>query len=78
MTDDEIRKIVREAVYETLSGLGMAAHEQHEVQADFLYIRKMRKGSEAMGRTIRTSTIAILVPAFLYMMWEAFKSELWR
>jgi len=75
MTDDDIRRIVREAVYETLSGLGMAAHEQHEVQADFLYIRKMRKGSEMMSRTIRTTSITVLVPTFAYLIWEAIKNS---
>ena len=67
MTEDDIRRIVREAVYETLSGLGMATSEQHELQADFLFIRKMRKGSEAMA------VITVLVPAFLYMVWQAVK-----
>jgi hypothetical protein len=78
MTDDEIRQIVREAVYETLSGLGMAAHEQHEVQADFLYIRRMRKGSEAISGSIKTTLITVLIPSFLYVIWEALKSELWK
>ena len=73
MTDDDIRRIVREAVYETLSGLGMAAHEQHEVQADFLYIRRMRKGSEAIGSTMRTAFITALVPTSLYLIWEIIK-----
>jgi len=78
MTDDEIRQIVREAVYETLSGLGMAEHEQHEVQADFLYIRRMRKGSEAISGSIKTTLITVLIPSFLYVIWEALKSELWK
>ena len=78
MNDDEIRKIVREAVYETLSGLGVEAHQQHEVQADFLYVRKMRKGSEALGRNIRTTAITCLIPAMIYMFWESIKQAVGR
>ena len=75
MTDDDIRRVVREAVHETLSGLGMAAHEQHEVQADFHYIRKMRKGAEAMSRNIRKAMITAIIPTILYILWQAIKGE---
>lgn len=78
MTDDDIRHIVREAVYETLSGLGMAAHEQQELQADFIYIRKMRKASEALGGNIRASIITVLIPTTLYILWQAVKGEVWK
>lgn len=76
MNDDEIRRIVREAVYETLSGLGMDAARQHEVQADFLYVRKMRKGSEALSRNIRATSITFLIPTVLYMLWESIRQSL--
>lgn len=78
MTDEDIRRIVREAVFETLSGLGVDVHGQHEVQADFLYIRKMRKGSEAMGRTIRTTSITAIIPTIIYIFWESIKQAIWR
>jgi hypothetical protein len=78
MTDEDIRRVVREAVHETLSGLGMAAHEQHELQADFLYIRKMRKGSEATGRNIRNTAITVIIPTVIYILWQAIKGEIWR
>lgn len=78
MTDEDIRQIVREAVLETLSGLGVDVHGQHEVQADFLYVRKMRKGSEAMSRTIRNTAITAMIPTILYLFWESIKQALWR
>ncbi len=78
MTEEDIRRIVREAVFETLSGLGMATNEQQEVQADFIYMRKMRKGSEAMGRTIRTTAITAIVPTFIYLIWQAVKEAVGR
>lgn len=76
MQSDEIRMIVKEAVHETLSGLGVSASEPLEVQADFIYIRKMRKGSEFMARRVKGSVIAVVVPSFLYLLWEAVKTSL--
>lgn len=78
MDEDYIKRVVREAVYETLSGLGIEARQQLEVQADFLYIRKIRKGSEALSRNIRTSAITFLIPVLLYMLWESFRQVLGR
>ena len=78
MTDDDMRRIVREAIFEVLSGLGIEAQQQHEVQADFLYVRKIRKGSEAMGRTIRNSAITVLIPTMVYMIWNSIKNTMGR
>lgn len=78
MNDEDIRRIVHEAVYETLQGLGIDASRQHEVQADFLYVRKMRKGSEALSRNIGATSITFLIPALLYMLWESIRQALWR
>ncbi len=78
MNDEDIRKIVREAVYETLGGLGVDSTSQHEVQADFIYVRKMRKGSEAMSRNIRATAITFCIPTVLYMFWESIKQAVGR
>lgn len=78
MKQNEIKAIVCEAVHETLSGLGISSHEPQEMQADFLYIRKVRKGGEFMSRTIRTSLITITIPTFLYAIWESLKNIVGR
>ncbi len=78
MTEEDLRRIIHQAVQETLNGLGIDTSEKREMQADFIYIRKIRKGAEALGRTIGATTIAILVPSFLYMLWETVKSAIWR
>jgi hypothetical protein len=78
MTEDDIRNIVRETVYETLSGLGMAAHEQQELQADFIYVRKIRKSSEALSGNVRASIITVFIPTILYVLWQAVKGEVWK
>lgn len=53
MQEKEIRRIVREAVCETLSGLGFTTSEPHELQADLLHIRRIRTGSEYISRKVK-------------------------
>jgi len=76
MHPDEIKDIVREAVYETLHGLGISANEPHEMQADFLYMRKMRKGSDLMADRIKASIITVTIPTALYVFWDSIKQML--
>jgi len=79
MEEDIIKKIVhettKEAVHETLKGLGFDTKSPHEVQSDLLYLRKVRKGSEFISLRVKASTIALLVPTILYIMWEAIKQS---
>ena len=72
----ETKKIVREAVHETLNGLGITTHSPQEMQADFIYIRKMRKGAEMVTQKIKASIITVTIPTVLYIAWESFKELL--
>lgn len=74
MKSDEIRMIVKEAVHETLSGLGLNIGSPQEMQADFVYIRRMRKGSEFMSRRIKASVITVAIPTFLYLLWDTIRN----
>jgi hypothetical protein len=76
MKEEEIRSIVRQTVQETISGLGMNVTDPHELQADFAYIRNMRKGSEYLTKRIKLTAISVVIPSFLYLAWEAFKGAL--
>jgi hypothetical protein len=76
MKNEDIKNIIREAVHETLSGLGIAANEPQEMQADFLYVRKMRKGAEFMSNKIRASIITVTIPTIIYMAWESLRQML--
>lgn len=69
-------EIIEKTVRETLAGLGFNAEDMHEMQADFLYLRRMRKGSEEMAGWIRRSVIFVTIPALLFVMWEAVKQAL--
>ncbi len=78
MEQKDIRKVVKEAVHETLSGLGIGAHEPQEMQADFIYMRKMRKGAEFMSKKVRASFITVTIPTLLYLFWETIKESINR
>ncbi|MBN8530391.1 MAG: hypothetical protein J0L97_00815 [Alphaproteobacteria bacterium] len=73
VSSEEIRRLVREAVLETLSNLGFDTREMQEVQADMLHLRRVRKGSEEMLRGVRASAAAVMVSTGLYLLWVAVK-----
>ncbi len=76
----EIQRIIhetaRESVRETLRSAGMNMDDLHETQADMLYLRKIRKGSEFIGLRIRGTIIAAMIPTLLYLLWEVVKTGL--
>lgn len=74
--DQEIKRIVREAVFETLIGLGFDINEVHENQADMIYLRRLRKGSEDMAERIKGAVIAVSIPTILFMIWQTIKDML--
>jgi hypothetical protein len=79
MTEEELlRKIIREAVHETLSGLGFNLANLQEMQADLLYLHYKRKSSEEMMGRIRLSVITVVIPLLLYLVWEAVKLQVMR
>jgi hypothetical protein len=71
----EIRRVVKETVHETLSGLGLNVESPHDLQADLIYLRRVREGSEEMAAKARGAGITLLVSTFLVLMWEAFKMK---
>lgn len=75
-TEEQQRKLIREAVHETLVGVGFHLQDPSQLQADMLYLRKLRHGSEDMSRVLRTSAITISFSTSLYLLWEAVKSLL--
>ena len=76
LTLDTLRPLIQETVRETLSGLGFDIAQPTETQADILYLRKIRRGSEEVRRIIAKSALTIIASGVLYMMWEALKREL--
>ena len=74
MQEREIRKIVKEAVSETLSGLGFTTSEPHELQADLLHIRRLRTGSEYISRKMKAGIawgmVVTLCSSLLFLLKE--------
>ncbi len=74
MYDEEtLQRVIREAVHETLSGLGFNIQNRYEVQADMQYLHKLRRNSEDLASRMRLSVISVSVPAALYLLWAALK-----
>ncbi len=80
MIDEDVRHIAREAaraaVEEMLLALGLDADEPKETQADMLWLRRARKGSDDMGRYARRSALGIVVPLLLWLLYEGVKGSL--
>jgi len=81
MTDEDIRRIVRETVRETLTGIGLDVSSPDEIlrrQADFAYLRKARAGSEDLRRIARRSAVGIALSALAYGLWVGLKATIGR
>lgn len=70
------RAIVREAVEETLQRLGFDTAHPAELQADMLYLRKLRRGSEDMHRVVLKVVFSILLSGVLYALWQGIVERL--
>ncbi|MCH2038281.1 MAG: hypothetical protein MK137_06795 [Rickettsiales bacterium] len=71
--NDDQNIIIRQAVKETMIGLGFDTDDPREMQKDLLHLRKIRKGSEELSRKAKTTMIAIAVSSGAYIFWEALK-----
>ncbi len=70
MTKDEIKLVIKETVKETLLNVGIDYTNPVEVQKDQAYLRTLRTGSETLKSNIFKITLGVLVPSFLYLIWE--------
>lgn len=73
---EELRKVIRETVHETLLRMGFDAQQAQRIQADMLYLRRIREGSEDMVRRVRASIITVLVSTVLFLLWQAVRDVL--
>ncbi len=81
MTDEQIRRVVRQTVRETLIELGLDVSSPDEIvrrQADFAYLRKAREGAEDLRRIARRSAVGIALSALAYALWVGFKAMVGR
>ncbi|MFO1242125.1 MAG: hypothetical protein U1E36_02850 [Rickettsiales bacterium] len=76
LSTEAVRTLIRETVVETLAGLGFDTLHPNEMQADVLYLRKLRHGSEEARRIVVRSVLTLVVTSMLYMLWEGIRKKL--
>lgn len=72
------RKSADEAVKNTLTSLGFEPEKPTEMQADMMFVRNLRYGSESMRRLVQGAVVSTLVGSGLWLLWSAFKVSIAR
>lgn len=75
MTEAEIRRIVAQAVDETLTRMGIDAGEPIEVQKDMQHLRAWRESIATVKRQGIITAIGILTAGIIGAVWLAIKGE---
>lgn len=78
MNDDEIRRIVKQSVHETLTTLGMDISDPEAViamQADHAYLRRSRLGADEVTKWFKRGVVGVGTSAGLYALWEGIKAS---
>jgi len=77
MTDDELKKTVRCAVREgiddALTRYGIDTEDPTAMQADMVYLRKSRQGSDEVLKWVKRSTITVAISGMLVAIWQGIK-----
>lgn len=75
MTEAEVRKVVAEAVSDTLLKLGIEVDDPMEVQRDLQFLRGWRQSSNTIKDKSIATAVAIVVSGFLGLLYMAFKGQ---
>lgn len=73
MDEREVRRIVSEAVTETLTRIGIEADDPLEVQKDMQHLRAWRESVTTVKRQSLVTAIGILSAGILGAIWMALK-----
>jgi len=74
MENEDVKKVVKEAVKETLVSLGIDACDPMETQQDFHFLRDLRQSTEKIKSKARLVAVGVLVTAALGVLWIGIKS----
>ena len=69
------RQQVSEVVKETLTMLGVSSKPE-DAQADMLFLRQLRAGSEKTNTIIKTSAIGVFVTSGLWFIFDSIKKAI--
>jgi len=76
--DEELKKAircaVREGIEDALTKYGVDTTDPNAMQADMLYLRKSRTGSDEIIKWTKRSCIAAAVSGLLVALWQGIKS----
>lgn len=76
--DEELKKTIRAAVREgiedTLTKYGVDTTDPNAMQADMIYLRKSRTGSDEVIKWIKRSAITAALTGALVALWQGFKT----
>jgi hypothetical protein len=75
MTEHEVKKIVAEAVAETLLTLGIDTTDPVELQKDMAHLRAWRESVQTVKQQGLVTAVGILVAGMLGLLWLAFKGS---
>ena len=65
-------ELIRQAVTETLTTMGIDAANPIEVQMDMAHLRASRKGSETTKALVKKTAVPIIVMGVLAAVWTGF------
>ena len=71
MTEHEVKKIVAEAVTETLLTLGIDANDPIELQRDLQHLRDWRLSVAAIKRQGLLTAVGVITVGILGLIWMA-------
>lgn len=68
-----IREAVRDGIDEALTKYGVDISDPPSMQADMIYLRKSRTGSDELVKWIKRSAITAAVTGALVALWQGIK-----
>lgn len=78
--DEELKKAIRAAVREgiedTLTKYGVDTTDPNAMQADMIYLRKSRTGSDEVIKWIKRGSVTTALTAALVVLWQGIKLTL--
>jgi hypothetical protein len=75
MTEHELKKIVAEAVAETLLQLGIDATDPVEMQKDMAHLRSWRESVATVKQQGLITAVGVLTVGLLGLLWMALKGS---
>jgi hypothetical protein len=75
VTEHELKKIVAEAVAETLLQLGIDASDPVEMQKDMAHLRSWRESVATVKQQSLVTAVGIVVAGILGLLYLAFKGS---